>query len=94
MRSSRLRRIGNAAFYGCTALRRIVQGLPPGVLRIERGAFFDCEALDGALVIPHTTLFLGEGCFARCASLRRVVFDEAFSTTTSPVLIENSAFGG
>ena len=97
-RSSRLRRIGNTAFYGCTALQRIVQGLLPGVLQIERGAFFDCAQLGGALVIPHTTLFLGEGCFARCASLRRVVFEAAScsssSTTTRTVRIENSVFGG
>ena len=97
-RSSRLRRIGTAAFYGCIALRRFVQGLPPGVLRIERGAFFDCAQLDGELMIPHTTLFLGEGCFARCASLRSVVFEAASvsssSTTTRTVRIENSAFSG
>ena len=32
-RSSRLRRIGTAAFYGCTAFQRIVHGLPPGLTR-------------------------------------------------------------
>ena len=84
-----LRTIGKGAFQG-TSLRRINQFLKQGgVLRLEGGAFAECD-LEGELIIPSSVLWVGERCFNVCTSITSVVFEP--STTGTIVEIDEGAF--
>lgn len=65
--------IGNWAFYQCAALRTLQLG--QNLNLIDREAFRGCTALTG-VVIPAATATLDAYCFADCANLSSVTFED------------------
>ena len=72
---SRVRTIGEAAFYGCKELTNIT--IPdsytspgaPGVRYIESSAFAECAKLN-TIVLPKTIEFIEENAFNNCINLK------------------------
>ena len=72
---SRVRTIGEAAFYGCKGLTNIT--IPdsytspgaPGVRYIESSAFAECAKLN-TIVLPKTIEFIEENAFNNCINLK------------------------
>lgn len=61
--------IGDAAFYGCGAIRSIV--IPSRVTFIGDGAFSHCTSLTD-VVIPISVNLIGENAFEFCTSLTSI----------------------
>ncbi len=61
--------IGEAAFYGCSNLQKVV--IEDGTERIEINAFNSCKALR-EITLPQTLLYLGGGSFNNCSTLENI----------------------
>ena len=81
-----LTRIGNYAFYGCTALTSV--NIPESVTGIGSGAFSNCSSL-GSITIPSNITILNHSTFYRCTSLTTVTFASGSTLET----INSSVFG-
>ena len=68
--SYRVTRIGDQAFYECSALTSIV--IPEGVTSIGAQAFFECSALT-SIVIPEGVTSIGGHAFMYCSALTSIV---------------------
>ncbi len=82
---SKLKEIGESAFYNCDRLESI--NLPGGLQTIPKEAFYSCDSLV-SFSIPGGILTVGENAFANCVSLESITFPEDL------VSIEISAFSG
>ena len=67
---SKLRKIGNWAFYNCHELQNIT--IPEGVTEIGDGAFYGCVYLE-ELSLPASVESVGDNTFALCAKLKKIV---------------------
>ena len=67
--TSKLRRIGNWAFYNAHELQHLE--IPEGVEEIGDGAFYGCTYLQD-LVLPKTIRTIGDNCFALCSKLQQI----------------------
>lgn len=68
-----VKKIGQAAFSGCTHLRKAV--LPEGLASIGFLAFSKCENLSD-VVFPESLKELGDKAFAGCRALTTAVFTD------------------
>ena len=59
-------RIGDYAFYDCTALKSVE--IPEGVTQIGESAFACCQSLE-SVTIPGSVTEIGEGAFESCDSM-------------------------
>ncbi|WP_417145653.1 leucine-rich repeat protein [Porphyromonas sp.] len=59
-------RIGDYAFYDCTALKSVE--IPEGVTQIGESAFACCQSLE-SVTIPGSVTEIGEGAFESCSDL-------------------------
>ena len=80
-----IKRIGEAAFKSCEALKMIV--LPQGLLSIGNAAFSGCNALT-SIVIPEGLESIGDWAFEGCAALAQVTIPASVTS------IGNLAFKG
>lgn len=71
---SKLRRIGNWAFYNAHELQNLE--LPEGVEEIGDAAFYGCVYLEN-LVVPSSTRQIGDNTFALCSKLRQITVKAA-----------------
>lgn len=67
-------RIQGYAFGWCSNLRRIVKGLPEGLIHLGVHAFYDCNSLEGQLTLPQSVRNIDQCCFTHCTSIESVVF--------------------
>ena len=68
--------IGNAAFYGCTALTQVT--IPKNVTKIWDNAFSDCTALK-KLSIPESVKSMGNRAFENCSGLEYVAIEHGMT---------------
>ena len=68
--------IGNKAFYGCKALKRVSTG--SNVLSIGSKAFSGCKALKKVTILKKTKK-IGASSFAKCSSLRTITIKNPFA---------------
>lgn len=80
--------IGNKAFYGCKALKRVSTG--SNVLSIGSKAFSGCKALKKVTILKKTKK-IGASSFAKCSSLRTITIKTTSLTKKS---IGKKAFHG
>lgn len=80
--------IGNKAFYGCKALKRVSTG--SNVLSIGSKAFSGCKALKKVTILKKTKK-IGASAFAKCSSLRTITIKTTSLTKKS---IGKKAFHG
>ena len=73
----------NSPFAGCTSLREIT--LPDGMTRIPDYAFYNCAALETAILSDSITE-IGSSAFDSCSSLAQIWVPE------SVISIQNRAF--
>ena len=66
---SKLRRIGNWAFYNAHELQHLE--IPEGVEEIGDAAFYGCTYLQD-MVLPSTVKSIGDNCFALCSKLQKI----------------------
>ena len=66
-------KIGDQAFYYCTAITSIE--LPSTITYIGDEAFAGCIGLE-TIVIPASVTYIGKGAFAECTNLKSVIFEE------------------
>ena len=67
--SSKLRRIGNWAFYNAHELQHLE--IPEGVEEIGDAAFYGCTYLQD-MELPSTVKKIGDNCFALCSKLEKI----------------------
>ena len=77
--TSKLRKIGNWAFYNAHELRNLE--IPEGVEDIGDGAFYGCTYLQN-LVLPKSIQKIGDNCFALCSKLEKITVN----ATTPPTI--------
>jgi hypothetical protein len=65
--------IEKAAFEGCDGLESCIIAENASLVRIEEEAFSECFALR-TFYIPRSLEVVGENCFKKCRSLRRLRF--------------------
>ena len=80
--------IGNKAFYGCKALKRVSTG--SNVLSIGSKAFSGCKALKKVTILKKTKK-IGASAFAKCSNLRTITIKTTSLTKKS---IGKKAFHG
>lgn len=80
--------IGNKAFYGCKALKRVSTG--SNVLSIGSKAFSGCKALTKVTILKKTKK-IGSSAFAKCSNLRTITIKTTSLTKKS---IGKKAFHG
>lgn len=80
--------IGNKAFYGCKALKRVSTG--SNVLSIGSKSFSGCKALKKVTILKKTKK-IGASSFAKCSSLRTITIKTTSLTKKS---IGKKAFHG
>ena len=80
--------IGNKAFCGCKALKRVSTG--SNVLSIGSKAFSGCKALKKVTILKKTKK-IGASAFAKCSSLRTITIKTTSLTKKS---IDKKAFHG
>ena len=80
--------IGNKAFYGCKALKRVSTG--SNVLSIGSKAFSGCKALKKVTILKKTKK-IGASAFAKCSNLRTITIKPTSLTKKS---IGKKAFHG
>lgn len=80
--------IGNKAFYGCKALKRVLTG--SNVLSIGSKAFSGCKALKKVTILKKTKK-IGASAFAKCSNLRTITIKTTSLTKKS---IGKKAFHG
>lgn len=80
--------IGNKAFYGCKALKRVSTG--SNVLSIGSKAFSGCKALKKVTILKKTKK-IGASAFAKCSNLRTITIKTTSLTRKS---IGKKAFHG
>ena len=80
--------IGNKAFYGCKALKRVSTG--SNVLSIGSKSFSGCKALKKVTILKKTKK-IGASSFAKCSSLRTITIKTTSRTKKS---IGKKAFHG
>ena len=80
-----LKKIGNRAFMGCTALEKLTitatrdyETLEPTKVTIEQNAFSGCTSLEELLIAGEIEK-IGQSAFQNCAKLKKIIFrgDEA-----------------
>ena len=69
-----IKKIGKAAFSGCTSLEEIV--IPDSVKEIGPGAFEGCTSLE-QIVIPASVTKIDDGTFNGCTSLQQIVIPDS-----------------
>lgn len=52
--------------------------VPEGVIRIDNGAFHDCETITD-ITLPKSLLHLGEKAFIRCVALKNIIIPEGIT---------------
>ena len=80
-------KIGNEAFYYCTAITSIT--LPSTIEYIGDWAFAGCTGLK-TIVIPASVTHIGKGAFNGCENLEAIIFEEGSKLET----IDDYAFNG
>ena len=75
LEGSRVITIGRSAFEKFFNLKRIINGLPRGLIELEVSAFQRCRSLADELVLPSSVRFVRMFCFAKCYSLTSIVFE-------------------
>lgn len=76
--------VGNAAFYGCTALTEVDFA---NVVELKSNAFYSCTSLR-AITLPDTLTSIGSSAFSGCTSLASLTCDASLT------LIDSFAFNG
>lgn len=72
-----VRTVGEGAFENNVNLRKIE--LSPGVKRLERQAFFQCEMLTD-IILPEGLEYIGEECFDLSTKINRIRIPESIRT--------------
>jgi hypothetical protein len=65
--------VREAAFKGCEGLESFAVAETANLVRIEKEAFSECRSLR-SFSITRNIEFIGENCFKKCFSLRRLRF--------------------
>ena len=82
--TSRLKRIGNWAFYNAHELQHLE--IPESVEEIGDAAFYGCTYLED-LSLPASVQSIGDNCFALCSKLTKIVVN-----STTPPTIQAKTF--
>lgn len=73
--SNNVTHIGDAAFYGCSALKNIT--IPNSVTSIGGRAFSGCSALVN-ITLPNTVTRIGDDAFTDCRALTSITLPRRF----------------
>lgn len=78
-----IKKIGKAAFSGCTSLEEIV--IPNSVKEIGPGAFEGCTSLE-QIVIPDSVTEIGEEAFWDCTASQEFVLPQSLAINDADIV--------